>query len=352
MNRSLKAHKIVLLAMLICPGLLSGQATETSAQTRANMKALVLRYYDCWNKGTIHAIDEILSKEYVRHEDGNTQPAIVGPEAIKNSIAVLKGAYSNFKISISDLLISGDRVITVWRLTGTQTGPLGEIPPTGKPVDVSGVLISRMAKGKIVEEWSFFNQLNLMAQLGYTIAPPNQRAASTTPASGKVIINGQALSAEQLAQLERRYGVKAQPGNYWYDAKSGLYGMAGQPAAGFMYPDHHFGTLARNASNGHTRVIVNGRELPQAEWALWSQILGYWIQPGAYWFDAGGNAGYEGNPTPVVNFYAAAQQNAYQGNSGGGGGFWSTRFSAGNAYAGNQTGYVSLPGGGIVGYGN
>ena len=99
-------------------------------------------------------------------------------------------------------------------------------------------------------------------------------------------------------------------------------------------------------------MIVNGRELPQAEWAVWSQVLGYWIQRGSYWFDANGNAGYEGNPTPLVNFYVAARQNAYRGNSSGGDRFWSTRFSAGNSYAGNQTGYVSLPGGGIVGYGN
>ena len=59
-------------------------------------------------------------------------------------------------------------------------------------------------------------------------------------------------------------------------------------------------------------VIINGRELPQAEWAVWSQVLGYWIQRGSYWFDSNGNAGYEGN----------------------------------------QTGYRSLPGGGIVGYGD
>ena len=119
-----------------------------------------------------------------------------------------------------------------------------------------------------------------------------------------------------------------------------------------MYPDHNFGKLDYNASNGNTGVFVNGRNLPQAEWAVWTQVLGYWIQRGSYWFDSYGNAGYEGNPNPLVNLYIAARQNAYNGNTGEGGGFWATRFSAGNSYSGNQTGYVSLPGGGIVGYGN
>jgi hypothetical protein len=165
-----------------------------------------------------------------------------------------------------------------------------------------------------------------------------------------VIINGNELTSEQLTQLEEIYGVKAQAGSYWYDAKSGMYGVVGQPAYGFMYPNHELGDLARNASAGNTGVIVNGRELPQAEWVVWSQVLGYWIQAGSYWFDAQGNAGYEGNPTPVVNLYLAASQNGYQGNSGGGDNFWSTRFSAGNSYGG--TGYVSLPGGGMVSYGD
>ncbi len=166
----------------------------------------------------------------------------------------------------------------------------------------------------------------------------------------KVIINGNELSSEQVTQLEKVYSVKAQAGSYWYDATSGLYGVVGQHAFGFMYPDHEFGEMARNVSNGTTGVIVNGRELPQVEWVVWSQVLGYWIQAGSYWFDSKGNAGYVGNPTPVVNLYLAASQNGYQGNSSGGDNFWSTRFSAGNSYEG--TGYVSLPGGGMVTYGD
>ncbi len=118
-----------------------------------------------------------------------------------------------------------------------------------------------------------------------------------------------------------------------------------------MYPGHNFGQLNRKASNGGTRVIVNGRELPQTEWAVWSYILGYWIQQGSYWLDNNGNAGYEGNSVAVVNLFMAARQSAYRGRGGSGDNFWSTRFSAGNFDSGNQRGYVSVPGYGPVGYG-
>ena len=167
----------------------------------------------------------------------------------------------------------------------------------------------------------------------------------------KVIINDIQLSEDQIAELEQTYGIRPKPGTYWYDSKSGLYGVVGYASFGFMLHGHDFGELQRNASNGSTNVVVNGRELPANEWLVWSYVLGYYIQPGFYWFDHQGNAGYEGNPIPTVNLYLAAQQNGYQGQGSGGDNFWSTRFSAGNYDQGNTRGYVSVPGYGPVGYG-
>jgi len=73
---------------------------------------------------------------------------------------------------------------------------------------------------------------------------------------------------------------------------SGLYGVVGYPAFSFMRIGHVFGKIDRNASNPNTGVFVNGRELPQSEWAVWSQLLWYMIQHGVYWLDENGIAGY------------------------------------------------------------
>ena len=171
------------------------------------------------------------------------------------------------------------------------------------------------------------------------------------PKEGAVVINQVTLSDSQVAELTKKYGVAPLPGNYWYDSMSGLYGAVGYPAYGFMFPGHQFGTLKRKASSGSTQVIVNNRELPQSEWAVWSYMLGSWIEPGNYWLDANGNAGYVGVATPVVNLYQAAMQNSYGGQGSSGDNFWSTRFSAGNSNADNSQGYVSVPGHGPIGYG-
>ncbi len=175
-------------------------------------------------------------------------------------------------------------------------------------------------------------------------------SAETEP-EASVVINGRELEKAQVDALEKRYGVRPRAGRYWYDARSGLYGVEGYPAFGFMYAGHDFGPLAPDASRGDTNVLVNGRRLPQMEWAVWSQMLGTLIQPGAYWLDDKGNAGIEGIDVPTTNLFLAAQQNAYRGASGMGDNFWSTRFSAGNFDQGNTRGYVSVPGHGPVGYG-
>lgn len=140
---------------------------------------------------------------------------------------------------------------------------------------------------------------------------PAQSLPETKPKpAGEVRVHGRVLTADQFAAFKEKYQAEPKPGNYWYGSVSGLYRNADEAAFGFMYPGHDFGTLTEKASGGNTGVFINRRQLPQTEWYVWSTVLGAAIQPGRYWLEAKGNAGYEGVATPVVNLYVAAAQNA------------------------------------------
>ena len=191
------------------------------------------------------------------------------------------------------------------------------------------------------------SQQYLVLQPGSSAQAPGQGQGMI----GSISINGKVLNQDQIAGIERTYGVSPKPGNYWYDATSGLYGVMGYAAYGFMRTGHDYGTLPADASQGTTGIFINGRELPAQEWTVWSYIVGTRIERGRYWLDGKGNAGYEGSVVPLVNLAAAAQQNGYTGKGGSGDNFWSTRFSAGNYNSDNTQGYVSVPGYGPVGYG-
>ncbi len=163
-----------------------------------------------------------------------------------------------------------------------------------------------------------------------------------------VQINGIVMTPELMQEFEALYGVRPVPGNYWYDARSGLYGAMGQQAAGMMMPGHMLGEMPEDASGGDTGVFMNGRNLTAVEVNYIATLLQTPAMPGRYWLDAYGNCGIEGLPVPLVNFYQVSRARF---GSGGGDNFWSSHFSAGNYDSGNTRGYVSVPGHGPVGYG-
>ena len=134
-------------------------------------------------------------------------------------------------------------------------------------------------------------------------------------AQQNVVVNGQALAAQTVQQLEAYYKVKIQPGRYWYDSYCGLWGKEGGPAQGGMMAGLALGgQMWPGVSRGQTRIFINGRQIPQSERVQWEQLTGS-IQPGRYWLDAYGNVGLEGGPA-LGNLIALAQQ-SYSGNNRG-----------------------------------
>ena len=131
--------------------------------------------------------------------------------------------------------------------------------------------------------------------------------AASEPEQSPVVVNGQAMTAEQQAVFTATYGSPPIPGKYWYDARSGLYGYVGAGPMGSMQPGHDYGALAADASGGATGVFINGRELPLMEVQLYAQLLGP-VLPGRYWLDATGNVGREGEPQALANLFGAAAQ--------------------------------------------
>jgi hypothetical protein len=130
-------------------------------------------------------------------------------------------------------------------------------------------------------------------------------------AQGPVIINGERLSQEQIQGLESLARTHLISGDYWYDKQSGLWGLKGGPALGVGLPNLTLGgSLQPDASNGNTKVFINGRELHFLDVAF-LQTLGP-VLPGRYWLDALGNCGFEGHPMPFVNLIALMQQKGGQ----------------------------------------
>ena len=89
-----------------------------------------------------------------------------GLEAWKRLVGGLLVAFPDLHFTMEDQFRAGDRVAFRWRATGTHTGPLGNIPATGKRMEVEGVIIDRLANGVVVERWEQWDQPRMLQQLG------------------------------------------------------------------------------------------------------------------------------------------------------------------------------------------
>ena len=130
---------------------------------------------------------------------------------------------------------------------------------------------------------------------------------------GAIVVNGQALSAETVRQLQQIYPVAIPPGRYWYDPISGAWGREGEPIAGQMLAGLSLGgPLQASASRGNSGVFINGRQLTDGEKAYIERLCLTPVAPARYWIMATGIGGFEGGPA----FFNLAQCPGAQQNSG------------------------------------
>lgn len=143
--------------------------------TGADLKEVYRRFLDeGFNRGNLDALDDILTPDYVDH---NAPPGTLpGPAGIKPIIAAFRAAFPDVHMTIEDQLAEGNRVATRYTFRGTHLGNLMGIPPSGKPVEMTGITIVRIDGGKMAEGWVVYELLSLMQQIGAIPSPQTANA--------------------------------------------------------------------------------------------------------------------------------------------------------------------------------
>ena len=134
----------------------------STEENKANVRRV---YGEAINQGKMAVVDELVSPDYVEHDPGFPQP-VRGPEGLKQYFMVFRTAFPDIHITIEDMIAEGDMVAVRHTARGTNQGDLMGMPPTGKQVTVTGIVIHRIADGKFVESWVNVDNLGLMQQLG------------------------------------------------------------------------------------------------------------------------------------------------------------------------------------------
>jgi steroid delta-isomerase-like uncharacterized protein len=150
-----------------CSLLFAGSLFASSLQEQN--KAVAKRAFEeILGKARFELTEQLYAKDFVNH-------GIRRDATLEEDQAALKGwhqAFSDIAIVHEKMISEGDLVAIYWVARGTNTGTGNGLPATGKKAELAGITIWRIVDGKIKEEWSAFDQLSMMQQLG--LLPTNK----------------------------------------------------------------------------------------------------------------------------------------------------------------------------------
>ncbi len=121
-----------------------------------------------WNWRNLAALDRLYDEQLIFH--GPTDRELRGLSAYKSFILSLIATFPDIAAQVDELYWMGNDnagflASLRWSAVGTHlgNGPYG--PPTGRHVRIWGISQYRLSRGRIVEEWMVFNELDLLQQL-------------------------------------------------------------------------------------------------------------------------------------------------------------------------------------------
>lgn len=139
-----------------------------------NIPETKLKVYvdSCWNLKNLEVIKSLVTDDFIRNLNGID--VAHGPLELEAHINIYFKAFPNLTIQLDDIYSQDQNVIATWTFTGTNTAEFAEFAATGKKTEVNGVTILKFNKeGKMVREDTFYNELYLLQQMGYSLKPPD-----------------------------------------------------------------------------------------------------------------------------------------------------------------------------------
>ncbi len=137
------------------------------------LRAVVERFYEAFNRGDFDAVTEVFAPDVETTDPG--LGTVRGVEPWRAYGEAFKRALPDARLNLRSAVEAGERLAVEGAFTGTFTGPLmssqGEVPPTGRTIDVPYADFFTVRGGRIVAHRVYYDQVELGTQLGLMPAP-------------------------------------------------------------------------------------------------------------------------------------------------------------------------------------
>jgi len=145
-------------------------------------KWIAMRYFqEIMTEGNLATIYELMAPDFVFTLPTHPEP-YHGPDGFKELVTMLHSCFPDFFIHATDMVASGDMVVTRWRGGGTHLGAAihtvaGDIPANGRHFEIDGMSWHRIQNGLILEVTGHEDTIGMFQQLGIAPSP----RTTTTP---------------------------------------------------------------------------------------------------------------------------------------------------------------------------
>lgn len=131
--------------------------------------AIVKEIYDCYNRRDFKATSKLIDNnaEFLNVPSNVT---FKGPEGLQQILEGWRKGFPDSKITINNIVGSGDMVICEFTGAGSHTGPFmtpdGEFMPTNKKLSLSICEVTRLKNGKVINVRTYYDTGTIMKSLG------------------------------------------------------------------------------------------------------------------------------------------------------------------------------------------
>ncbi|MES2397877.1 MAG: ester cyclase [Bacteroidota bacterium] len=132
--------------------------------TLESNKKIAREFWESFAKGDVQQVEKLWGSDYKLHFPGKINA--LSKEESKQVMKEYNTGFPDMKVSIEDQIAEGDLVVTRTTIGGTHKGEFQGFAASNKKIIVTAISTQRIVDGKIVEEWSEFDALGMMKQIG------------------------------------------------------------------------------------------------------------------------------------------------------------------------------------------
>lgn len=135
-----------------------------------NNEAIIREFIQkVWNDKEFDCVAQYVAPAYTVYRD-NTDPwegKTLDHSEFKTRLMYSFNSFPDMNFDIKTAIADGDHVAIMWTMTGTNSGKIGEYPPTNRRIEAEGMTFYHVRDGKVCGHTQVFDRTTIMKQLGY-----------------------------------------------------------------------------------------------------------------------------------------------------------------------------------------